>query len=345
MNATNLRSIVNDILDYAKIDSGKIVLENHVFNLKENLRGIIDSFLFSDKKNANVEFKANFSADLPGYIVSDSGRLNQILINLISNSLKFTNSGTVTVTARLVNTDDESFFVDFSVADTGIGIAENNKEFVFNAFTQATDSTSRLYGGTGLGLSIVKNLCHIFGTDINLTTKLGYGSVFYFSIKFKKALDMEIQFQEDTGEGNHLTHPIQILLVEDNEFNRMVAIDTLISWQSDMQIDIAENGQICIDKFIEKDYDIILMDIQMPVMDGYEASKYIRSKIKGKKSKIPILAMSANAFIDDIKKSVESGMNDYITKPFEPNNLFSKIEHLLDPKNGKPKIKKLRKSS
>ncbi len=328
LNSKNLLSIVNDILDYSKIDAGQIKLEENEFNLKENLTGVITSFINSGRNFNSTELKFNFSEDLPEFVFSDPTRLNQILINLISNALKFTPKGSVTLNALLIAETKNSFLLEFSVVDTGIGISREKQEVIFEAFTQASEVTTRLYGGTGLGLSIVKNLCKVFNSTIKLISRPGLGSNFYFEVELKKPIPKISSISNSVFENND-KKSIHILLVEDNEFNQLVVVDTISEWANNIVIDIAVNGKIAVEKLMNNEYDLILMDIQMPVMDGYEATSIIRNELPVPKKHIPILGMSANAFIGDINKGMEVGMDDYIVKPFEANKLFEKINHLL----------------
>ena len=328
LNSKNLLSIVNDILDYAKIDAGQIKLEEIEFDLKENLNSVVSSFINSGRSFNSTELKINFSQDLPGFVYSDPTRLNQILINLISNALKFTPKGSVTLNATVLNETQNTYAIEFSIVDTGIGVSREKQEVIFDAFTQASEVTTRLYGGTGLGLSIVKNLCKVFNSTINLISRPGFGSNFYFMVEFKKPTT-GINSNSITLFENNVKKTIHILLVEDNEFNQMVVVDTISEWAKNVVIDIAVNGKIAIEKLEVNDYDLVLMDIQMPVMDGYEATSIIRHQLQPSKQNIPILGMSANAFIDDINKGIEVGMDDYIIKPFEADKLFEKINMLL----------------
>ena len=333
LNSKNLLSILNNILDFSKIEAGKLELENHEFNLKEDLEAIVQSFLHSDKTKNEINLNLVTSPNLPSFVIGDSTKINQVLINLIANAVKFTLKGNVTLSAIKKNDTAKTVSIKFSVKDTGIGIPESNQALIFESFTQANNSTTRNFGGTGLGLAIVKKLIELFGSKIKLKSKEGVGSEFYFTItlgKSNKIIEIDTVHQQPTSIKS--LEYFQILVVEDNLFNQMVVIDTLKDWNPKLKIDTADNGKIALEKLNENQYDLILMDVQMPVMDGFETTSFIRNQLPFSKLNIPIIGMSANASSLDISKSIECGMDDYVVKPFEPEILFEKINKIINKK-------------
>ena len=330
INASNLLVIINDILDFSKIEAGKIILEKVSFSIEEIVNQVMIACEEKAKSNQSI-ISLNLDPTLPAWVAGDPTRLYQILLNLCSNAVKFTKEGSVTITIKQVNVlPDKQIQINFSVKDTGIGIAQENASKMFESFTQASDSTTRKYGGTGLGLSIVKQLVELHGGKIHVNSELGKGSEFYFSIPYtiaeapirttehEKVISDEI-IQSLEG------HTFNVLLVEDIIFNRTVAIETMQEWGISFNITEAENGAEAIEAMKKKDFDLVLMDIQMPEMDGHTASKKIRTEFTAPKSKTPIIAMSAHASESEIEISKHSGMDDYITKPFQPIDFFKKV--------------------
>ncbi|MBL0066052.1 MAG: response regulator [Bacteroidetes bacterium] len=328
LNSNYLLKLVNEILDLTKIDSGKLHLESREFNLKENLEGIIQSFENSERINKNIKLNLNLSGDFPESISSDATRLDQILVNLISNAIKFTSNGSVTLSAEQVHDEEEYVTIKFSVKDTGMGIPSEKQEIIFDPFVQASDSTTRVFGGTGLGLGIVRKLIQLFGSEIILTSEVGKGSEFYFTIRFskkEKALAAKSISFIPTDEDRQSLNNLRILVVEDNPFNQMVAVDTLKEWNPTFEIEVAENGNIALQKLQEHQFDLILMDLLMPELDGYETAVIIRNVEKGWDKNIPIIAMTAHGSTPELEKCFQCGMNDFIVKPFDPDVLFQKI--------------------
>ncbi len=327
-NSQNLLSIVNNILEYSKIDAGKIQLEQIAFNLKEKLQDeIIQSLsVLANEKGLYLAF--DVPDNFPEELIGDEVSIKQIISNLLSNAIKFTKKGGVTLSLAVETDTNKDVYVKFSVKDTGIGILKNKQDVIFEMFTQASSSTTRKYGGTGLGLSIVKKLIEAHKSKIYIESKLNEGTEFYFTIKFeKKTSNIEVT---DIKDKHKPIDNMSILLVEDNEFNQMVAIDTLLGWSPSTKIDVAENGLIALQKLETKKYDLVLMDIQMPIMDGHAATIHIRTKFPSPLCNIPIIAMTARASrAYEEKLCKKSGMNDYISKPFEPEKLFLKISQAL----------------
>lgn len=326
----NLLVIINDILDFSKIEAGKLTIERISFDLRHFLNTCIRTLAVkSEEKNIDLEY--NIDSDIPDYLVGDPTRLNQIITNLVGNSVKFTpENGQITVDIELQDKYENSVKLLFKVTDTGIGIDKEKLENIFDSFTQAESSTTRKYGGTGLGLSIVKKLVELQEGTISVESKLNKGTCFFFELTFEigNADDIDDSSQYDT----HLydCHPsnISILLVEDNFVNRQLAADTLDTWETDknISVDYAENGKQAVEMAEAKKYNIILMDYQMPVMDGYRATGIIRGNKAGLNAETPIVAMTANAAENEREKCLDIGMQDYITKPFNPDELYYKIK-------------------
>lgn len=322
----NLLIIINDILDFSKIESGMLTIERIPFSL-EQLIDSVRAMLTPKASEKKLELTVENHAYLPEIVIGDPYRLTQILINLVSNAIKFTKKGHVLIETNIVFDTPESIEVEILVNDTGIGISNTKLKSIFDRFVQANDSNSREFGGTGLGLSIVQNLVQLHGGTIEVESKEFVGSTFKITIPFFKPTESELeQFNtlQDIDDDEKLTD-ISILIVEDNPLNYKLASKWLRT--QDAKIDIATNGKLAIDKIRhEGPYDIILMDIQMPEMDGYEATKIIRTNLK---NPIPIIAMTAHALTGERDKCIELGMNDYISKPFKHKELFNKIVALV----------------
>jgi CheY-like chemotaxis protein/HPt (histidine-containing phosphotransfer) domain-containing protein len=260
-----------------------------------------------------------------------------MLLNLTSNAVKFTKSGKVTLTIQGIKNTENDQTIYFSVKDTGIGIAKEKANKMFESFTQASDSTTRKYGGTGLGLSIVKQLVELHGGNIEVESELGKGSNFFFTLTYPKGEQPELQ-ESISGEicdtilKKLKTRQFTILLVEDIIFNRTVAIETMLEWGLNLNILEAENGLEALQVLEKNDVDLILMDIQMPEMDGHTATQRIRKDFEDPKRSVPIIAMSAHASESEIQISRENGMDDYITKPFNPEDFLKKVvAHIITP--------------
>ncbi len=320
----NLLVIINDILDFSKSQAGKLVFEQTDIQLSQAISTLIDLMLpKSMEKNIRLSYKIGSS--VPEYLIGDPTRLNQILINLVSNAIKFTEKGEINIEVELLKDAEEHVELLFSITDTGIGIAPDKLNSIFEGFTQASNDTTRKYGGTGLGLTIVKQLVEQQGGEIHVTSELDKGSVFSFNISFKKG-SSRITKDPRVTEFQKIEH-LQVLLVEDNYLNQVLATKVLTNWG--WHVDVAENGVIAIEKLKKNNYDVILMDIQMPEMDGYEATKHIRKALAAPKSQIPIIAMTAHAISGEVKRCEQVGMNGYISKPFNEDDLYTKIRTVL----------------
>ena len=267
------------------------------------------------------------SKDIPKIIIGDPIRLRQILLNLASNSIKFTEKGRVKIDIQLKNKNEDRYTLLFNINDTGIGIPDDKLLSIFESFTQASNETTRKFGGTGLGLTITKQLVELQGGWISVNSEIGKGSCFSFTLTFRKGDPGDIQIKPDeTTISYSELQDIYILLAEDNIMNQLLARKIFKKWNC--KFDIADNGKIAVDKLLQTDYDIILMDMQMPEMDGYEAANYIRTNLPSPKSKIPIIALTAHALVGEKEKCLALGMNDYISKPFNQRVLYEKIKEL-----------------
>jgi len=322
-----LLTLINDILDIAKIESGKVVLDNQIFDLNKTVLHI-KSLLKQKCEVKGVEFRLNID-HLSCYILKgDKVRLTQILINLIGNSIKFTSKGFVSIDIKVIEDNYSKTKLLFSVKDSGIGIEEKMLSKVFERFEQASTDTVRKYGGTGLGLSISKSLVELQGGELKIKSKLGEGTEFYFELAFNKSTESEIktfisECKNDTMIYNFKN--LNVLVFEDNPIN--IKLISKILKDEEINFKIAENGKIGVDILKDENFDIIFMDLQMPVMNGYEATKYIRNILK---LNTPILAMTANCSEIEKTQCLAIGMNDYLSKPFKLNVLYSKIGKLLN---------------
>ncbi|SFB71804.1 PAS domain S-box-containing protein [Flexibacter flexilis DSM 6793] len=320
--AENLLVIINDILDFSKIEAGKITFDSSPFNIHELILGIKKSFDYQANAKG-IELNYLIDPMIPPMLLGDSVRLGQVITNLVGNAIKFTQEGAVNMLLTCQNKTDDTINIEFAISDTGIGIAADQLDHIFDSFTQASSDTTRKFGGTGLGLAITRRLLQLQHSDILVTSELGAGSVFSFKLTFSVHHQKENEANTPNTEIEIPLEGLQILLVEDNEVNRMIAIKFLSRWG--VQTDSAENGMIGVEKAQQKKYDIILMDLQMPEMDGIEATQHIRQDANCPNQQTPIIALSA-ASIDEIAEQVQSSaMNDYISKPFNPKDLRSKI--------------------
>jgi PAS domain S-box-containing protein len=331
----HLLVLINDILDLSKIDAGKLSIEIIEFSLKDLLENLESAALFKVNQKG-LKFKINVNKYVPDYLMGDPVRLNQILFNLVSNALKFTIEGTVELNVRILEEKKHYLNIYFEVKDTGIGIPKEYQKVIFESFTQGNYDTTRKFGGTGLGLAITKRLVELQGGEISVKSKEGEGSVFSFSLKFNKSSGEQYELKKEQDKLSDIWDlgDLKILLVEDNKVNQFVTSETIKTWGTGIEIDIAENGMIGLNMLSQKDYDLIIMDIQMPVMDGYTATDKIRETFSEPKNKVPILAMTAFATPGEASKCLKVGMNDYIPKPFNPKNLFRKIAELTNRQTG-----------
>ncbi len=322
MSGDVLTVLVNDILDLAKVDAGKMVFERKPFKMASSISAMIQ--LFEPKmQEKNLKLIKKYDRKIPGILEGDPVRLHQILINLMSNAVKFTNEGKITVEVRMLNSNEEQATIEFIVTDTGIGIAEDKTGHIFENFQQATSNTSRLYGGTGLGLAIAKQLAEQQNGTISVESKIDKGTSFRVVLPFRKT-NANIESGLEIKEPKVEIKGVKVLVVEDIALNQLLMKTLLDDFGVDS--DFAENGKIAIEKFISKPYDIILMDLQMPEMNGFQATKYIRDTMN---SQVPIIALTADVTTTDLHKCKVIGMNDYISKPVDEKRLYRKIIELV----------------
>jgi PAS domain S-box-containing protein len=321
-SGNHLLTLVNDVLDYNKMESGKIVFEQTQFNLSDFLDEIMRSYSFRSKAK-NLSFDIKKANNLPVEVIGDPIRLNQILSNLLSNALKFTNYGSIQVFVKELSRADNQTKLEFTVTDTGIGIPHDKHSLIFDSFTQASTDTTRHFGGTGLGLAICKKLIELQGGTITIESEPDKGSTFRFVLSFgiseKGSQSQNTEVTESfTGlEGKN------ILVAEDNKINFFVANKFLTGWG--ISVTHAENGQIALDLLEKQDFDLILMDLHMPVLDGIEATRIIRKSDNQKIKDIPIVALTAAIMSESHDKIEDLKINDYVLKPFKPHDLFERI--------------------
>ncbi len=325
--AENLLALINDILDYSKIDAGKLVLEEAGFSIREVVQELMQIVSFKTDPS-KVKIGTHIDENVPERIVGDKVRLNQVLMNLVSNAVKFTEEGEVTISVETIQDAQDKVKVRFSVKDTGIGIAPDKIEMIFGSFTQASTDTTRKYGGSGLGLAIVKQILELQGTEIKIESQVGKGSNFYFNLDFSKDNGSVYEVKSEQPENFHSLEGVKILAAEDNELNQILATHLLESWGA--QVDIAENGEKTLEMLKQNNYDLILMDIQMPLMDGYQATEKIRKNFQSPKNMLPIIAMTANVLDGEREKCLACGMDDYIIKPLCPENLNFVIRNVVN---------------
>jgi PAS domain S-box-containing protein len=310
--------LINDILDLAKVDAGKMVFEQTPFKMERSIAAMLH--LFEAKiHEKNLKLIKQYDERIPKVLVGDPVRLHQIILNLVSNAVKFTKAGAITVGVAVLSEDDQQVVIEFSVADTGIGITEDKMARIFENFQQATSDTSRLFGGTGLGLAIVKQLVEAQGGSISVKSKIEQGSDFSFQLSFKKTNEQTEEESTTVQISNEIKN-VSVLVVEDIALNQLL-MRTLLD-DFGFKCDIAANGRIGIEKLKTNSYDLILMDLQMPEMNGFEATEYIRKELK---LTIPIIALTADVTTADLAKCKAVGMDDYISKPVDERLLQGKI--------------------
>ncbi|MCB0737715.1 MAG: response regulator [Bacteroidetes bacterium] len=324
-SAENLLALINDILDFSKIEAGKIVFEKVDFSLTQLVRSVKEA-LHVKAQDKGIEIKVIMDEDVPRNVVGDPTRLTQILNNLVGNAVKFTKEGSVTIQLLQKKHHENVSTIEFKVIDTGIGIPKDQQEKVFEKFSQASSSTTREFGGTGLGLSITKKLLELQNAEIKLESEFGVGTTFSFELSLEKAESSNRPVLSKVNrEVFSSLEGTSILLVDDNRMNRLIASKFLDKW--DIDIYEATNGQEAIDLIKEMDFDCILMDLQMPIMDGATATRIIRKMDNPEKAQIPIIALTASAMLEEQNMMFESGMNDFCSKPFNPSDLYKKIVH------------------
>lgn len=321
-STTGLLNIINHVLDISKIEAGQMDVRPSSIDLRGLCSKVYGLFRAPAKQN-DVRLHCDCLDNVPLYVEGDEGLIEQVVINLVGNAIKFTHKGSITLNIECRQKGADGAELHFQVIDTGIGVSKEKQKTVFEKFTQADGSTKRMYGGTGLGLAICKQLIELMGGTIGLISSPGHGSTFFFSLTLPQASHPAKQKEPQTDKAPEVLRAgITVLLVEDNKVNQTVALAILR--KAGCQVDAVENGQDAIQQVAQKNYDIVLMDCQMPVMDGFEATAQIRA-MGGAIAQIPIIAITAHAMKDDREKCIDSGMNDYISKPVNRNELVALI--------------------
>ena len=322
----NLVSLVNDILDISKIEAGRIEIENSPFSLAQTIEGIYDLFSLKAKEKG-LDLSIHFDAGIPEAVLGDSVRLNQVLINLAGNAIKFTPSGSVAVSCTVEKSSATSIEVQFSVKDSGIGIRKEKQKVIFEVFSQEGLDTTRKFGGTGLGLTISQQLVELMGGKLQVQSSPGDGAEFFFTLSF------DIADGKTLPQYEHISLPeipdglkgYRILLTEDNAYNQIVAEEILKKLIPNVSIMVAGTGNEALKLLHEYSFDLVLMDLQMPELDGYETTRLIRKQVQGASANIPIIAFTAGVSAEDQQKCKAVGMNGYISKPFVPATLLQEI--------------------
>jgi PAS domain S-box-containing protein len=325
----NLLVLINDILDYNKIEAGKLNIEKIEFSLNEVIHNINKS-LNMRACDKNISLHIVTESGFPNIVIGDPTRLSQILLNLIGNAIKFTESGKVTLTITSKQDTDKCWAINFAVEDTGIGIHTDKINTIFDNFTQSDTNTTRKFGGTGLGLAITKRLLELQDSAIQVKSIFGKGSIFSFTLQFG-AISESLAIDKSTPNNQDIIEhfeSVKVLLVEDSRVNQMVATQFLTKWG--LTVDVAENGAIAIDKIKENDYAVVLMDLHMPVMDGYTAVKNIRELPSEKYQQLPIIALTASTRASNRSDLNDAGINTYISKPFNPLELNQRIAQFIN---------------
>jgi signal transduction histidine kinase/ActR/RegA family two-component response regulator len=319
-----LLNVINDVLDFSRIEAGKLELYHHTFAIRETLDTILKP-LALQAQQANLQFQWHVAPDIPNHIKGDSDRFTQIVTNLVGNAIKFTPSGQITINVKTQHQSSDEITLQMDVIDTGIGIPQEKQMAIFEAFSQADASTTRQYGGTGLGLTISARLVELMGGKIWVTSDVGHGSQFSFTATFKKA---NATSDTDTQKQLTLAHTdLHILTVEDNPTNQLFTQQILE--KLGCRVIVAKNGQEAVSHCKKNTFDLILMDGQMPVVDGFEATQIIRKHEAIHNKHTPIIALTAHALSDDRKRFLDAGMDDYLSKPFTPGQLIDTINRIL----------------
>nr|MBA3986497.1 response regulator [Flavobacteriales bacterium] len=334
MVGENILKVINSMLDSSKIEAGKMIFEEIPFSISKTFLSL--EKMFSEKaKQKNIYLRFHCHTSIPSLIIGDPTRFTQILTNLISNAIKFTDQGKVLIFGRIIVEKNQEKFLQISVEDTGIGIDKDLQAFLFERYRQAEINITRNYGGSGLGLSIVKNLVELQNGSISFKSEMGAGSTFTFKLPLKTNVKNIVEIEKEILAEDILTNEnkleilrkLKILMVEDNKLN--VKMMTHIFLMQNISLEIAANGVEAVEKVKNKYFDIILMDIEMPLMKGCKATQIIRKELK---NNTPIIALTANSLAWDKEKYIKKGMNGYITKPVDINHLFTNMYELISSK-------------
>ena len=329
-SANALLRIINDILDFSKIEAGKLDFDLAKFDPRQVVDTVL-TVLGIRAAAKNLKLSCDLGPDVPSNVVGDPGRLRQILVNLIGNAIKFTERGEVVVRAELSSQTAQEIELLFSVKDTGIGIPLNKQQHVFSAFAQADSSSTRTFGGTGLGLTISSQLVEKMGGRIWLESEEGTGSTFHFTVRLGVApaiLQPPASIEASPNSWPHTAPSLRLLVVEDNAVNRLVA--TRMLQKRNHVVETAGNGREALERVEKETFDCVLMDVQMPVLDGFEATAAIRDKERKTGAHLPIIAMTAHAMAGDLERCLAAGMDGYLTKPIRAAEVFATIDQVLD---------------
>ncbi|HPI12102.1 MAG TPA: ATP-binding protein [Catalimonadaceae bacterium] len=319
-SANNLLTIINDILDFSKIEAGKFSFDIHTFDFFQVLDELNKSIKIS-AQSRNLVYEIQISGTIPNLLRGDSVRLSQILLNLLGNSLKFTQTGKIKLVVEVVKESETDILLEFKVSDTGIGIPREHLQNIFHSFTQVQSNRRFKAQGTGLGLSITKRLVEMQEGEIHVESEVGRGSVFSFRIPYLKAGAKDIQPVAEMEElGSNRFTNLKVLLVEDNKINQLLAKQILTGWG--VNVEVANDGFEAIAKLQRRTFDLILLDLQMPEIDGFEVARFVRKTIKPPANQIPIVALTADAFTETKGLTQDAGMNDFITKPYQQKDLL-----------------------
>jgi PAS domain S-box-containing protein len=322
-----LLTILNDILEFSRLESGRTEVEAEAFDVVDTLEGVI-ALMSPRAREKGVDMSLDLAADMPRLLVGDAARLRQVLLNLVGNAVKFTDRGGVSVSVFLLGRKDGRHQIRFDVRDTGIGIHADARANLFTSFTQADSSISRRFGGTGLGLAISKRLVELMGGEIGVDSEPGHGSRFWFTLPFATA---EHDPAEDVGDHPPTVTPLDVLLAEDNPVNRTVAERVLAN--AGHRVTAVPNGVQALEAVRQRHFDVVLMDVHMPEMDGFEATRRIRA-LPGPAARIPILALTANVMAGDQERCAQAGMDGYLAKPFKPAELLAALARQSQPAAG-----------
>ena len=330
-SSNHLMGLINDILDFNKIEEGKIDFESSEFSLKHLIEGI-DNTLGFVAREKGLKFVTKTDSNVPQVLKGDGTRLNQVLTNLINNAIKFTEEGKIILDIETIHIDEKEVKLHFEVIDTGIGIEKEKLEKIFESFTQANSKINRKYGGTGLGLAISSKLLLLQKSVLKVKSDYGSGTSFYFDLSFEASDRFDVQAPKYVQVQPSFSglEGLEVLVAEDNKMNVLVIKQFFKKWKISM--DLAVNGQIALEMVKQKEYDLVLMDLQMPIMDGYSSTIAIRNLEDEKISSIPIVALTASAHIEVLTKTKELGMNNYLSKPFDPVDLYQLLKSYYDEK-------------
>jgi signal transduction histidine kinase/ActR/RegA family two-component response regulator len=338
-SANNLLTIINDILDFSKIEAGKFTFEIQAFDFFSVLEELNKSITLSALAK-NILYEIQISGSIPKYLKGDAVRLSQILLNLLGNSIKFTQTGKIKLNIDILSENETEIVLEFKVSDTGIGIPKDKLNSIFNSFTQVHSNQRFKSQGTGLGLSITKRLVEMQAGEISVKSTVGKGTTFTFFLSYLKATQKDFEKEEGFEEidfGKFVD--LKVLLVEDNKINQLLARQILTSWG--VTVELANDGFEAIAKLQRRTFDIILLDLQMPEIDGFEVARFVRKTLKSPANQIPIVALTADAFTETKIRAKEAGMNDFITKPYQQKDLFRVLRKFSSSEDEKISFKPL----